>query len=148
MLLSLLVACADASPPADLTAYRWTNRLLLLFAPAADHPSLLAQRAAFAGQEAAVVDRRLLVVESVGGDGAELRRRFGVAPEVYLGVLVGLDGGEKRRESEPLGVAAWFATIDAMPMRARELARRQMPLRADDPPGQTNTEPVPSRGAE
>ncbi|MEO0605411.1 MAG: DUF4174 domain-containing protein, partial [Myxococcota bacterium] len=60
MLLPLLVACASASPPADLTTYRWTNRLLLLFAPTADHPALLAQRGALSGHEAAsVVQRRL-----------------------------------------------------------------------------------------
>ncbi|MEO0602488.1 MAG: DUF4174 domain-containing protein, partial [Myxococcota bacterium] len=98
--------------------------------------------------EAALDDRRLLIFEFPGDRASDLRRRFDVAPEAFAVILVGLDGGEKRREAEPLDAPGLFATIDAMPMRARELRERQMPLRADDPPGQTKTEPVPSRGAE
>jgi hypothetical protein len=50
-----------------------------------------------------------------------LRERFDVAPDVFRVVLVGKDGTEKRRDAEPVTARSIFDTIDAMPMRQREM---------------------------
>jgi len=44
-----------------------------------------------------------------------------VAPDAFRVVLVGKDGTEKRRDAEPVAARSLFDTIDAMPMRQREM---------------------------
>ena len=112
-----------------LDAHRWHHRLLVVFAPAATAPALLAQRRAVDGP--AYAERDLAVVEVVGdhvsgaGDpAAALRRRFGVAPDAFRVVLVGKDGNVARTSPTPLAAADVAATIDAMPMRRDEMRRR------------------------
>ena len=58
------------------------------------------------------------------GEVADLRARFGVAPGTLAALLIGKDGGVKRRADEPLDPAAVYAQIDAMPMRRAEIADR------------------------
>ncbi|MCS4120976.1 hypothetical protein GGP45_001318 [Salinibacter ruber] len=41
--------------------------------------------------------------------------------DAFRVVLVGKDGTEKRREAEPVSARSVFDTIDAMPMRQREM---------------------------
>ena len=50
-----------------------------------------------------------------------LRDRFDVPDDAFRVVLVGKDGTEKRREAEPVSARSVFDTIDAMPMRQREM---------------------------
>jgi hypothetical protein len=49
------------------------------------------------------------------------RRRYEVPDDGFAVVLVGKDGTEKRRDLSPVPVAPIFETIDAMPMRQREM---------------------------
>ena len=53
--------------------------------------------------------------------GAVLRQRFAADSEKYLAVLVGKDGFEKLRSDRAIANGLLFATIDAMPMRRREM---------------------------
>jgi hypothetical protein len=46
---------------------------------------------------------------------------FGVPADAFRVVLVGKDGTEKRRDAEPVTARSIFDTIDAMPMRQREM---------------------------
>ena len=50
-----------------------------------------------------------------------LRDRFEVPQDAFRVVLVGKDGIEKRRDPDPVTTRAIFDTIDAMPMRQREM---------------------------
>jgi len=125
---ALLAALACAGPPEasiDLADHRWTHRVLLVFAPSPDHPALRQQEAALAAHAEGVGDRRLVIERAVGEEAADLRARFDVEPDGFTTILVGLDGTEKRRASEPLEARALFETIDAMPMRRRELRERE-----------------------
>jgi len=54
-----------------------------------------------------------------------IRERFDVETEGFTVILVGKDGTEKRRETEPVSMASIFATIDAMPMRQAEMKRNR-----------------------
>ena len=50
------------------------------------------------------------------------RLRAALAVDGFEVLLVGKDGGVKLRQETPLSVDDLFATIDAMPMRQREMA--------------------------
>ncbi len=141
--LSALPVMADA--PSDsidfrLDAHRWEHRLLFVFAPSVAADSLATQAERFEGHDAGFRDRDLLLLvltdETDGtvqdAPGAEKRplteaaaRRlydhFGVPADAFRVVLVGKDGTEKRRDAEPVTVRSVFDTIDAMPMRQREM---------------------------
>ena len=134
---------ADAPPDSvdfRLEAHRWEHRLLLVFAPPDRTDSLEAQRAQFEGHDAGFRDRDLLLLTITGEaagtlreapEGAErpltepaVRRlydHFGVPTEAFRVLLVGKDGTEKRRDAEPVTARSIFDTIDAMPMRQREM---------------------------
>ena len=147
LVLSLLAVCpaeAQRSPSMSaapdssfsLQAYQWENRLLLMFAPSAEAPAFREQLQRLEAAEDGLAERDLLLIR-VFGDGAsrvgnrpispeaahQLRGRFDVAPAHYRLILVGLDGTEKRREASPISVKSLFETIDAMPMRQREMRR-------------------------
>lgn len=113
--------------------YLWRNRPLLVFAPDAANPLIAAQRAALARETGGLTERDMTVIvvagEAVTVDGAPapklgaaaLRARYGVAADAAEALLVGKDGGVKRRQSKPFDVMDLFDTIDAMPMRQQEM---------------------------
>lgn len=136
--VALLVLAPDAlpAPPrwADLDAYRWTHRPLLVFAPSAQDARYaeFAQRAHRLGAELAERDVPL-VHAFARTNGPEppctldpataerLRSTFGVRPDDATAILLGKDGGEKQRQplAEPLD--SLLDLIDGMPMRQREI---------------------------
>ena len=143
-LLSLLPAPTMAAPADSvdfrLEEHQWEHRLLFVFAASDTSESLARQEDAFADHDAGFRDRDLLLLTVTGADrgthrsvpGADpqplteavarrLRERFDVAPDVFRIVLVGKDGTEKRRDAEPVTARSIFDTIDAMPMRQREM---------------------------
>lgn len=119
---------ASAGP---LETLRWEKRVLVVFA--ADAVAAARQLAALPARGLAERDMVVLVVPREGavriaGQSVDavpspdaLRRHFRVTPEApFVAVLVGKDGGEKTRQSEPVSAAALFGLIDAMPMRQQE----------------------------
>ncbi|MBA2616536.1 MAG: DUF4174 domain-containing protein [Rubrobacter sp.] len=110
-----------------MKGYPSTNRHLLVFAPSADHEAYASQRDLLEGHGAASEDRDLLA-ESFFEDGSEksaaARSRFEVEDGAFTAVLVGKDGGEKFRSTEPVLPEKLFDLIDAMPMRRCEIRSR------------------------
>jgi len=145
LFLSLLVSpvMADTSPDSvdfRLDAHRWEHRLLFVFAPSDAADSLAAQADRLEGHDDGFRDRDLLLLTITGEEtgtlreapGTEARRlteaavdrlndHFGVPAGAFRVILVGKDGTEKRRDAEPVTVRSVFDTIDAMPMRQREM---------------------------
>jgi len=145
LLLTVLAAPVMAQSPSDsvdfrLEAHQWEHRLLLVFAPTATAESLAAQGARFEGYDPGFRDRDLRLLTLRGpADGTiraapgatsrpltaasaeRLYDRFDVPAGAYRVVLVGKDGTEKRRNAEPVTARSIFDTIDAMPMRQREM---------------------------
>ncbi|MEO1014423.1 MAG: DUF4174 domain-containing protein [Pseudomonadota bacterium] len=130
----------DTRDGAALDAFRWKYRLLIIWAEEPD-----AVRAQIDDlEDADLIERDLLIVRMFGrvhgftvapsgerppwtrivdltdtpfeeGRGEGLR-----APD-YLAVLIGKDGDEKARWTAPVSASDLFGTIDAMPMRRREV---------------------------
>ena len=116
---------------ADLSPYRWQNRLLLVFAPSPENEAYGEQTHLLGGETAALEDRDLLVFHLFGNSqglesaspevAAALRERYNVAEDAFAVVLIGKDGGEKERYRAPVTPETLYSVIDAMPMRRREM---------------------------
>ena len=123
-------AGAGQSVAALLKASKWHKRVLLVCAPSADDADLHRQQQLLGPVGAGLNSRDLVVREVVlaelsAADKQYLAQRLGVAGSRFTAVLIGNDGGVKRRETRPLPPAALFSTIDAMPMRQQEMRGRQ-----------------------
>ena len=151
VLLLVPLHAVTASPPDSvdvrLDAHRWEHRLLFVFASSASDARLARQREALREHATGFRDRDLLLITLMGdgengtlqsGPGEETRPlttaavrrlydRFSVGPEEFRVVLVGKDGTEKRRDPEPVTARSLFDTIDAMPMRQREMRQNDGP---------------------
>ncbi|SER21238.1 protein of unknown function [Faunimonas pinastri] len=130
--LGLGIAAAGAAP---LVSLRWNNRVLLIHAGAADDSRLAEEKRRIASAHAELADRDMVVIAQVGA--AEPELLYGSAPKGAVAsfrtapaepgfqiVLIGKDGGEKGRWSEPVAMNEVFGLIDAMPMRRAEAARK------------------------
>ena len=126
---------AHADGPLD--AYRWQNRLIVIFADQDSKEKLERQHHMLLTSRRGLRDRHLVIIEvdrdlvtfdglirqSVGGD--ELRDVLNVSRSGFSVVLIGKDGGVKMRSTEPTTSESLFALIDAMPMRQREMKEQQ-----------------------
>jgi Domain of unknown function (DUF4174) len=134
--LWLTLALAATSPGAArqpqqalatvVRANQWQKRLLLLCAPGPDDARLTRQRQLLAGVQPDLAARDMLVREVIlsqlsAPDHRYLREQLGVKSTGFVLLLIGKDGGVKRRETAPVPAAQLFATVDAMPMRQQEM---------------------------
>lgn len=131
-LLTLLGAALTAAAPPSLRqtiqASRWQKRVLLVMAPTAGQPDFKRQKELLAAAPAELRARDVLVLDVLYDHLAPADRQY-LQQELKLhltgfeAVLVGKDGGVKQTSTHPLAPAAWFGTIDKMPMRRQEMRR-------------------------
>ncbi|SHK59370.1 DUF4174 domain-containing protein [Hymenobacter psychrotolerans] len=120
---------AGQSVAALLKASKWQKRVLLLCAPSPNDADLRRQQQLLGPVRAGLDSRDLVVREVIFSqlstpDQQVLARQLGVAGSGFTVVLVGKDGGVKRRETRPVPPATLFSTIDTMPMRRQEMQER------------------------
>lgn len=118
-----------ASLASTLKAARWRQRVLLICAPTVTDALLLKQRALLQPARVGLAERDLLVRElpwaSLPEADRNYLRQLGGSPSSFRVLLIGKDGGVKRRDTEPVVPATLFATIDGMPMRRQEMKRAE-----------------------
>ncbi|WP_208539115.1 DUF4174 domain-containing protein [Algihabitans albus] len=127
----LLSGGALAEPLED---YKGKSRLLVVFAPTVVDDNYEQQMQQLLRNSVDVSDRDLLPVEVIGVepvrvdalsepglDPVALRERFDAPDGTFKAVLVGKDGAAKLASETPIPADKLFETIDAMPMRQREL---------------------------
>ena len=102
-----------------LEHYRTHNRVLLVFAPSAEDKNYLDQKSLLEDAEGGMLERDL-VVSLITDLSDPLRADYSVSDEFTV-ILIGKDGTEKERFSEPVEPASLFNLIDQMPMRRREM---------------------------
>ena len=122
-MIPILLAAALASP-VSVAEMRWQKRVLLLAAPGTGDPGIGGQRRALTGWDREARERDLAIVTVVGDrvegatdTAAALRRRFRLPADRFVAILIGKDGGEKMRSTQPIAAEMLADTIDAMPMR-------------------------------
>lgn len=132
LLLGSTLGPAQTLPPTPLATLvkeaKWQKRVLLLCAPTPDDAELRQQKQLLGPVKADLDSRDLLVREVIwsqlsGADRRYLSRELGVGGTAFQVVLLGKDGGVKRRETQALPPARLFSAIDAMPMRRQEIKR-------------------------
>ncbi len=146
ILIALIMFSADQAAAYDLSQHQWRHRLLFLIAPDHGDPDLAAQQRDIALRRDAILDRDMRVfrllrdrgfvedVELRGPAVAKLRSRLGVSSEDRLLILVGKDGGVKRRAALDADLRGVFLQIDAMPMRREEMrAKREAGIDVTSP---------------
>lgn len=123
-----------------LERYTWKNRLVLLFAPTPDSDAATRQQATLDGEEAALRERDVVrfafftdgesfaIAHPAGQKvtvapdvAAEAREQYGVGEEEFALILIGKDGNEHHRASQPIAASEILAAIDTMPMRQEEI---------------------------
>ena len=117
----------------DLSQYQWRHRLLFLIAPESDDPDLFAQRRDIERRRDAMLDRDLRVFLLLPKHGfvedhalpVRTIAKLGVMPEYRLLILIGKDGGEKRRGELRTDLRDIFLQVDAMPMRRDEVRAKR-----------------------
>jgi hypothetical protein len=131
-----IVSSSTVSQATAMSGYLWKKRPLVVFAPGDGHKSLAQQRSIVVGNRGGFAERDMVIIYVVGdsvttdlggGPGlsaAAMRNRYGVSAGSFQAVLVGKDGGSKLSSGSPLSAGTLFSTIDAMPMRADEMRRR------------------------
>jgi len=132
--LLLATGCEAADVAKIMDGYLWEKRVLLIFAPAGDDPRLEAMRTQLSDAKAGLADRDIVTWTVVHQTAVTVDdeskphlstppfyEHFGIAREAFTVILLGKDGEEKIRRHAMLPVAELFATIDAMPMRQREM---------------------------
>lgn len=119
----------DFNIPGD---YHWKNRIVLVFNQEDKRP-MEQQIARFQEKSAGMQDRDLIVFritedkvigpKSLYGAKAakKIRAKYSAEDDKFTVILIGKDGTEKLRQYEILSTDKLFATIDAMPMRRREM---------------------------
>ena len=124
----LLPIPARAQLPETLRANRWNKRVVLLYAPTPDDKLLEQQRVLLRQDQSGQQERDMLVLEVLEpqlttAERRYLRTRLAVPTGHFQVLLIGKDGGIKRREQVPVSRKALFSIIDAMPMRRQEMLR-------------------------
>jgi hypothetical protein len=133
-----LAAPYGPAQSADLTSYRWQQRLLLVFAAHPSDPDCMVFAKELSASRDALQDRDLVLgrifeqgPSQLGArplppeDAQSLHRRFGIRPATFTVVLIGKDGGVKMKREGRVDLEAIFARIDAMPMRQQEMRARE-----------------------
>ena len=124
----------------DLASHRWKHRVILLFAPETDHPTLLKQLALLTKHANEVTDRDLVFYQILPSAGLtpaakllsseqaqKLYRKYSVSYDQFTFLLIGKDGTEKLRRQTLVPLPELFALIDGMPMRRAEMKRKNKP---------------------
>lgn len=138
ILLFLLLITYNSHSGADevaelLSQYQWSQRVLLVFSSVLDNVNLVQQRQLLAGQDDPLQERDLLVIQVIPGHAvfingektdyqpAQFMKHFMVDKLGFYVVLIGKDGGKKLETTSVLEIQRIYDTIDAMPMRQREM---------------------------
>ncbi len=127
-------ACAAPDVETLMEQHLWQDRVLLIFAAHMDNKSYVQQRKILDQNKTGFEARNLstwafIDMEFVKQNGKVLPhmatkpfyKHYNVRTADFTIILIGKDGTEKLRQSEPISAEKLFSIIDAMPMRQREI---------------------------
>eukprot|EP01088_Endostelium_zonatum_P006494 TRINITY_DN18625_c0_g1_i1.p1 TRINITY_DN18625_c0_g1~~TRINITY_DN18625_c0_g1_i1.p1 ORF type:complete len:137 (+),score=48.44 TRINITY_DN18625_c0_g1_i1:19-429(+) len=101
------------------------KRYVLIFAEDEKNEKYERQRKEFGSDEAGLIDRDLEVKSFIRSESKkEFEKRNVSKDEQFTVILVGKDGTEKVRKNEVYELKDLYQTIDAMPMRRKEVERK------------------------
>lgn len=124
-----------------LRAHRWEHRIVLIFAQQADDQLVEEQIELRQAKSADWAERDLFyfIFTPMGGQdqngqefsqavAQEMYEHYGIAHDIFAVILIGKDGSEKlQKMNQVIPNELLFETIDAMPMRQREMREQEDP---------------------
>lgn len=112
------MSAAITTSAQKLSDYRWENRIILIFGN--DQQTVSKQNEVFYAKKKDLEERDLRVF--INPETKEMQKiRHETGFEV---ILIGKDGGVKKRKTELITTEELFGIIDAMPMRQSEMRRK------------------------
>ncbi|WP_372756841.1 DUF4174 domain-containing protein [Mariniflexile sp.] len=122
----------------DMDAHKWKNRVLLVLSDDDNNLIFKNQINEFKAHEKELKDRKLIVYQiskegyAIGLNQVSNWQKTTKTYKIYKKdkkssfeiILIGLDGGEKLRQSDFITSEALFRVIDVMPMRRSELKNK------------------------
>lgn len=124
----------------NLNDHRWKNRVILILSDKAECEPCQKQLEELNKIPAELIERKLKIYSSIPGQSrinfdqkveseqnwskSSTHKRYSKKEHDFEVVLIGLDGGVKLRQHALLTNADLLQKIDAMPMRAGEMRRR------------------------
>jgi len=141
VLFLILIVTAMTLHAQDLQKHQWQHRILIVHTTDADSEKFVDQLQAFNGQEKGLIERKLILYKIIGNQLELLDFKnsrpldSGTISENFIYkylqntndfkiILLGLDGGIKLQQESILSIDTLFNTIDAMPMRQREMNKQ------------------------
>ena len=138
VLLTSLLANPLAAAESKLEEHLWRHRLLIVAAPDAIDPETVKQLRVLSDRTAAIEDRDVKVYQLYlrGGNSYQalplnrqvsdaIRDELDIGADTKALILIGKDGGVKRRAPLNSDLIDFFVQIDEMPMRQLEIKEKQ-----------------------
>ena len=114
----------SAMPAQSMTLedYLWKNRVIITFSSDEQHTERLSVKEQIDLHRCKFRDRDLVHIDLIQGSAEfdEMSQKFSVSGEGFQLLLLGKDGGVKKRTST-VSLEEVFSLIDTMPMRRREM---------------------------
>ena len=133
----LLLTLNQNTKAQDLSEHRWNDRVLLLLTLDTAKSTYKSQVKFLTDSIRGLEERKLVVYhvtprafkkglqsKALWQQSAALFERYVRYPNVFQVTLIGLDGGVKLQKEGRLSTKELFRAIDAMPMRASEMRRK------------------------
>ena len=133
LLLVLFLVYSGIAKTQDLSMHQWKDRLILVVTSDTSHAVYRDQLKIFEEETSGMKERKLVQYKITPGQyqvgegnhlwirSNDLYNTFKKTDSDLEVILIGLDGGTKLRRAVILPADELFATIDAMPMRQREM---------------------------
>lgn len=134
-----LLLCAFLQPAMtqSLSEHQWQDRVILVFSPDLTRNFYQQQMKLLKSDPLGLVDRDLVLYQIfenyaetpsaeqlLPNQILEFWNTYNPGKQPFLVVLIGKDGTEKLRSQRPISLEKLYSTIDAMPMRRREVRAR------------------------
>lgn len=121
----------------EISSHQWQDRLLLVLAEDSTNENFRNQMKILKESRNGLQERKLVVYQILPGkykkgiskeapwhSSDDLFKKFKFPRSKFEVILIGLDGGQKLKESKTIPIQTIFSTIDAMPMRKAEMRKK------------------------
>ena len=136
ILLTLLTLISEVVNAQSFDNFRWKHRILVVCTESLTGKDYQEQIEALRSDPDGLLERRLLIfsltpesyaegLHPTRWKAAKTRAAAIKKEQAFEVILIGLDGGVKKRQEQPISLKELYGLIDAMPMRANELKNKR-----------------------
>jgi hypothetical protein len=128
-LFLVILLCVLSVNGQDLTKHQWKDRLILIVTEDENNKKYQQQLSELKKHQGGINDRQLIIYRILPGkynigfaqknwnNSALFYKKYNAEENIFLVMLIGLDGNEKLVQTEVISAEKLFNTIDSMPIR-------------------------------